>query len=77
VTLLRLAERDGERGPRGMTLHDHLTRQSPADMTGTTFETTIRVVSRWQKNRPVRDEGGCLILANPDAIRTIAAAQPE
>jgi CRP/FNR family transcriptional regulator len=77
AALLRLAERDGERGPGGVTLPYHLTRQSLADMTGTTVETTIRVVSRWQKDRLVRDDGGRLILADPDALREIAQGEIE
>jgi hypothetical protein len=32
-------------------------------MTGTTVETTIRIVSRWQKDRLVSDAGGRLVLA--------------
>lgn len=76
AALLRLAERDGERGPRGISLPYHLTRQSLADMTGTTVETTIRVVSRWQKDRLVRDEGGRLLLADPDALRAVAEDEP-
>jgi CRP/FNR family transcriptional regulator, nitrogen oxide reductase regulator len=72
AALLRLAERDGERGPNGVTLPYHLTRQSLADMIGTTVETTIRIVSRWQKDRLVRDEGGRLLLADPEALRALA-----
>jgi CRP/FNR family transcriptional regulator len=74
--LLRLAERDGERGPRGITLPYHLTRQSLADMTGTTVETTIRIVSRWQKDRLVRDEGGRLLLTDLEALRAVAEGEP-
>jgi CRP/FNR family transcriptional regulator len=77
AALLRLAERDGERGPRGLTLPYHLTRQSLADMTGTTVETAIRVVSRWQKDSLVRDDGGRLLLADPEALRAIAEGKPE
>jgi len=77
AALLRLAERDGERGPRGLTLPYHLTRQSLADMTGTTVETTIRVVSRWQRDALVRDDGGRLLLADPEALRAIAEGEPE
>ena len=53
-----------------------VTRQSLADMTGTMVETTIRVVSRWQKDRLVRDAGGRLVLADVEALRTIAAGEP-
>jgi CRP/FNR family transcriptional regulator, nitrogen oxide reductase regulator len=76
AALLRLAERDGERGPHGITLPYHLTRQSLADMTGTTVETTIRIVSRWQKDRLVRDDGGRLLLADPEALRAVAEGEP-
>lgn len=76
AALLRLADRDGERSPRGITLPYHLTRQSLADMTGTTVETTIRIVSRWQKDRLVVDDGGRLLLADPEALRALAEAEP-
>jgi CRP/FNR family transcriptional regulator len=75
--LLRLAERDGKRGPGGVTLPYHLTRRSLADMTGTTVETTIRIVSRWQRDRLVRDERGRLFLADTDALRAIADTESE
>jgi CRP-like cAMP-binding protein len=69
--LLRLAERDGTRGDGGITLPFTLTRQSLADMTGTTVETAIRIMSRWQKSNLVRDDGGRLVLVDPDALRQI------
>jgi CRP-like cAMP-binding protein len=77
AALLRLAERDGERGPNGVTLPYHLTRQSLADMIGTTVETTIRIVSRWQKDRLVRDDSGRLLLADPEALRALAGQDPD
>jgi CRP/FNR family transcriptional regulator len=77
AALLRLAERDGVRGPRGLTLPFHLTRQSLADMTGTTVESAIRVVSRWQKDGVVRDEGGRLVLIDLDQLRSLAEGQPD
>jgi len=77
AALLRLAEREGARGPRGLTLPFHLTRQSLADMTGTTVESAIRVVSRWQKEGVVRDDGGRLILSDLDELRALAEGEPE
>jgi CRP-like cAMP-binding protein len=71
ATLLRLAEREGTRDRRGLALPLHLTRQSLADMNGTTVETTIRILSRWLKHGLVRDEGGRLVLADPDALRAL------
>jgi CRP/FNR family transcriptional regulator, nitrogen oxide reductase regulator len=75
ATLLRLAEREGARGPHGLTLPFHLTRQSLADMTGTTVETTIRVVSRWLKDGLVREEQNRLVLASIDALRDLAEGE--
>ena len=73
--LLRLAESDGARGPRGLTLPFHLTRQSLADMTGTTVETTIRVVSRWLKEGLVEDVDGRLVIRNVEALRAVAEGE--
>jgi hypothetical protein len=42
-------------------------------MTGTTVETTIRVVSRWLKDRVVADEAGGLVLRDPDVLRALAS----
>jgi CRP-like cAMP-binding protein len=75
AALLRLAERDGTRTKAGLALPFHLTRQSLADMTGTTVETAIRIMSRWLKDRLVIDEGGHLLIADKTALAGIAAGQ--
>jgi len=75
AALLRLAGRDGARTNVGLALPFHLTRQSLADMTGTTVETAIRVMSRWLKAGLVLDEGGRLVIANGPALREIAAGE--
>ena len=72
--LLRLAERDGQRDKRGLALPFHLTRQSLADMCGTTVETTILVMSRWSRDGLVLDEDGRLIVADVERLRVIAVA---
>jgi len=77
ATVLRLAERDGARTKAGLALPFHLTRQSLADMTGTTVETTIRSVSRWLKAGLVIDEGGRLVIVDRTALAEIAAGEPE
>jgi CRP/FNR family transcriptional regulator len=69
AALVRLADREGSRGAAGIALPFPLTRQSLADMTGTTVETTIRIVSRWLKDRIVVEEGGHLVLRDIDALR--------
>ena len=73
--LLRLAESGGTRGPRGVTLPFRLTRQSLADMTGTTVETAIRVVSRWLKQGIVEDVAGRLVIRDVDALRAVAEGE--
>jgi CRP/FNR family transcriptional regulator len=76
ATLLRLAERDGARTKAGLALPFHLTRQSLADMTGTTVESAIRSVSRWLKAGLVIDEGGRLVIVDRAALADIAAGEP-
>ena len=73
--LLRLAESDGTRGPRDVTLPFHLTRQSLADMTGTTVDTAIRVVSHWLKQGSVEDVAGPLVIRDVDALRAVAEGE--
>jgi len=76
---VRLAEREGTRGKSGdgVTLPFHLTRQSLADMSGTTVETTIRILGRWSKEGLVDDDGGRLVLVDPDALRERAEGEAE
>ena len=72
AALVRLADREGSRTAAGLALPFPLTRQSLADMTGTTVETTIRIVSRWLKDRVVVEEGGHLVLRDVEALRALA-----
>lgn len=76
AALLRLAEREGRRESRGVVLPFHLTRQSLADMSGTTVETAIRTASRWVKEGLLVDEDGRLILTDVDAVRALAEGGP-
>jgi len=77
ATLLRLAEREGAGGSGGVTLPFHLTRQGLADMTGTTVETAIRIVSRWLKDGLVREEENRLVLADVAALRDLAEGESD
>ena len=72
ATLLRLAEREGKTGRDGVTLPFPLTRQSLADMSGTTVETAIRIVGRWVKDGRLKEEGGRLILGDVARLRDLA-----
>jgi CRP/FNR family transcriptional regulator len=76
AALLRLGEREGRPDEHGVSLPFHLTRQSLADMTGTTVETAIRVVSRWLKEGLVTDEGGHFVLTDPETLRERAEGEP-
>jgi hypothetical protein len=42
-------------------------------MSGTTVETAIRVVSRWQRDALVEDRGGRLVVRDLDVLRDLAA----
>lgn len=74
ATLLRLA-REGTPAKHGLALPFHLTRQSLADMTGTTVETTIRIVGRWLKEGLLLDEGGRFVLKDVDALTALAEGE--
>jgi CRP/FNR family transcriptional regulator len=78
AALVRLAEREGTpaRGHDGIGLPFHLTRQSLADMTGTTVETTIRVLSRWLRDGLLADDEGRLVLADRDRLARLAEGEP-
>jgi CRP-like cAMP-binding protein len=67
--LVRLADCEGIRSAAGIMLPFPITRQSLADMTGTTVETTIRIMSRWLKDRTVGQEGGRLVLRDIETLR--------
>jgi CRP/FNR family transcriptional regulator len=75
ATLLRLADREGVRKGGGIELPFHLTRQSLAEMSGTTVETAIRVVSRWLRHELVEDRGGHLILRNRTALQELVQGE--
>ena len=69
AALLRIAEREGVRTSDRLTLPFQLTRQSLADMTGTTVETAIRVLRRWQREGLLEDEDGHVVLADVEGLR--------
>jgi CRP/FNR family transcriptional regulator, nitrogen oxide reductase regulator len=77
AALIRLAEREGSKGRRGITLPFHLTRQALADMTGTTVETTIRSLRRWLKQGVLLEESGRFILSDVEALRALAEGGEE
>jgi CRP/FNR family transcriptional regulator, nitrogen oxide reductase regulator len=77
ATLLRLAEREGTAEPGRIALRVPVTRQTLADMSGTTVETAIRVIARWQREGLVGQADGRFVLADVDALRTLAGGDTE
>jgi CRP-like cAMP-binding protein len=77
AALIRLAEQEGTREHRGLVLGFHVTRQTLADMTGTTVETAIRVISRWIKDDLVADDAGHLVLLDVEALRALGKGEHE
>jgi CRP-like cAMP-binding protein len=71
---LKLAERVGRPGPEGRFVPMPLTRQELADLTGTTIETCIRIMSRWGKEGIVSTErDGFLVRDHARLSRLIEA----
>lgn len=72
--LLRLKDLGGVPSPEGegVMIDIHLTRQDIAEMTGTTVETAIRVMSRFRKAGLTKNYKGRTILLQIDGLEEIA-----
>jgi CRP/FNR family transcriptional regulator len=70
--LLKLAAANGKDGDDGMVIEMPLTRQDIADMTGTTVETAIRVLSRFRRMGWVTTRRGRVIITEAGALRDLA-----
>ncbi len=70
-TLLKLAGTVGHREGRTFVLDLPLTRQDIAEMTGTTVETTIRVMSQWRRAGIVDTIDSQIVLLDPHRLITI------
>ncbi len=66
---LTLAERMGKKEDGGTVLSLSLSRQELADLLGTTLETAIRLMSRWQKEGVVLTEKGSFTIPDLEALR--------
>jgi len=71
---LKLAQEQGRRERGGTFIPVALSRQELADMTGTTVETCIRIMSRWGKHRVVLTEKDGFLVLNPAELETLALA---
>jgi CRP/FNR family transcriptional regulator len=73
--LLKLAETAGSDAAEGRVIEMPLTRQDVADMTGTTVETAIRVMSKFRRNELIRTRRGKVVLVSVAALQEIAEAR--
>ena len=71
---LKLAEEQGRPDRGGTFVPVALSRQELADMTGTTIETSIRIMSRWGKQRIVLTERDGFLVLNRPELETLALA---
>jgi CRP-like cAMP-binding protein len=70
-----LAERMGQKRPDGVFVPVHLSRQDIADLVGTTVETAIRIMSRWQKDGLVETDRNGFLVRDLAALEKIAPAE--
>jgi CRP-like cAMP-binding protein len=70
--LLKLAESAGTDVPEGRVIEMPLTRQDVADMTGTTVETAIRVMSRFRRAGLIRTRRGKVVLVDLAILQQIS-----
>jgi len=69
---LKLASEMGRVERGGAFIPLALSRQELADLTGTTIETAIRTMSRWQKEDVVRTEKDGFVIVNRPSLEAIA-----
>ena len=65
---LKLADQIGKPERGGTFVAMPLTRQELADLTGTTIETAIRIMSRWQKDDVIHTEKDGFVILNRAAL---------
>ena len=70
---LKLGENMGRAGRDGMVIPMPLSRQELADLTGTTIETCIRIMSRWGKEEIVRTEKDGFVILDRATLEELAA----
>lgn len=71
---LKLAQDIGTSRPDGRFVALPLSRQELADMTGTTIETCIRIMSRWGKDDIVRTEKDGFVVVDLATLEAVANA---
>jgi CRP/FNR family transcriptional regulator len=71
---LKLAGEIGRHERGGVFIPMSLSRQELADMTGTTIETAIRIMSRWGKQDVVATEKDGFLIRNAQELETLSLA---
>ncbi|MDD5433858.1 MAG: Crp/Fnr family transcriptional regulator [Nitrospira sp.] len=75
TTLMNLASKSNLEGKKDIELH--LTRKDIASMVGTTIETTIRIMSRLQKEGLIESKKGYITILRPDLLDRIGSEGEE
>jgi CRP/FNR family transcriptional regulator len=75
AVLLLLAQSFGEERGVEIQLKVPLTRQDIAEMAGTTVETTIRVLSKWQKEGLVSTKSHLILIKSPQQLMSRARGE--
>jgi CRP/FNR family transcriptional regulator len=70
-----LAERIGQKSGEAVFIPLPLSRQEIGDLVGTTIETAIRVMSRWQKENIVETDKKGFLIRNFAALREFAPSE--
>ena len=71
--LLELSRKIGKEEDGKIVIRAPITRQDLAEMTGTTVETAIRIMSKWKKEGIVNTERGKIEILNPDYLEDLIA----
>ena len=71
---LKLGDQNGRPERGGVFVAMPLSRQELADLTGTTIETAIRIMSRWQKEDVLHTEKDGFVLLDRTALDEASAS---
>jgi CRP/FNR family transcriptional regulator len=74
---LGLAERNGRPTPEGVEIPVALSRQEVAELVGTTVETAIRTLSRWNRERLIVTGEKRFLVPSCDRLRAVAEGRSE
>ena len=71
---LKLCDQIGRPERGGVYVAMPLSRQELADLTGTTIETAIRIMSRWQKDEVLHTEKDGFVVIDRNALDEASAS---